>query len=182
MSHQPYENYLFSQEPLNSEQQHQFDSHLQECEQCSSLARAVAGLEEVFINSSTPDPEPGFTQRWQMRLKEYRYKQQQRKLWFMTVGLFSLAGLILLLIFLYHLQDINIAYELSHLIARVSRCVAEIRYSVNMLRSITRSLPFIIPIVFLFIATTIVAFTALTLTWFRAIIRLYSPIQERGNL
>ena len=182
MSHQPYEYFLFTKEPLNAEQQHQLNLHLQECEYCNALTGALADLEEVFINSSAPEPAPGFTIRWQARLKENHDKQQRRKLWFMTIGLFALAALMLLFIFLYHLQYINIAYELSHLIARVSRFAAEVRFSVKMFHSITSTLPFVIPIILFLSASTLLAITVLTLTWLRAIIRLYSPIQERGNL
>lgn len=182
MSHQPYEAYLIRREPLSSEQQHELNCHLNECETCSTLAGALVNLEDVFINSRTPEPAPGFTQRWQARLAGYRQKRQNRNLWLMTIGLFSLAGFIMLLLFLFHLQNLNIGYELSLMIARISRFVAEVRLSVNMFRSITSALPLIIPIMFLLIASALLSVTALTLTWFRAIIRLYSPIQERGNL
>ncbi len=182
MSHQPYEGFLFKKEPLNANQQHLLSLHLQECEYCSSLACALANLEEAFINSPATEPAPGFTNRWQTCLIEFRQKRQKRNLWLMTIGLFSLSGFILLFIFLYHLQYINIAYELSHLIARVSRFTAEVRFTVNMVRSITSTMPVMLPIMFLLTASTLFAITALTLTWLRAIIKLYSPIQKRGNL
>ncbi len=182
MSHQPYEEYLFRKEPLNAEQQHQLNSHLKDCEHCSSLAGTFANLEEMFTNSPTPEPTPGFTQRWHVRLKEYRTKQQRRNLWFMTIGLFFLSGLILLFLFFYHIQFINVAYELSLLIARVSRFAAEVRFSINMFRSVSSTLPLAIPIILLLTTSTLLAFTALTITWFRVIVRLYSPIQKRGNL
>lgn len=182
MSHQPYERFLFSKESINNEQQTQLNHHLQDCDDCHTLASALVRMEELFSNTPTPQPAPGFTQRWQSRLVETNKKRQNRNLWLMTFGLLSLAGVILLLLFLLHLASINMAYELSQLIARVSRLTAQVRYSFNIIRSITSNLPSIMPILILLTPSTFLAITALILTWFRAIIKLYSPIQERGKL
>lgn len=182
MSHQPYERFLFTKEALNNKQQNQLKHHLQECDNCHTLADALVSLEDLFSNSPTPQPAPGFTQRWQSRLVESHQKRQNRNLWLMTFGLFMLAAVILLFIFFLHLPFINMAYELSQFIARISRITAEVRYSFNIIRSITSNLPFIIPIIILLTPSTFLAITALIFTWFRAIIKLYAPIQERGKL
>jgi hypothetical protein len=182
MSHQPFETFLLSKETINAQQQQQLDRHLTSCEPCSTLAAALTDLDELFANSPAPNPAPGFTQRWQVRLSAYRQKRQNRNLWFMAIGLFSLAWLIILLILTYHLQSINLAYELSQWIARASRLTAEVRSSLNLFHSLINFLPFMIPIMLVFGSGTLLALTALTLTWFSAIFKLYSPIRERGNL
>ena len=182
MSHQPYERIIFTKEALPKEQQNQLNLHLQDCENCHTLAYALGSLEKLFSNSPTPSPAPGFTQRWQSRLNERHNKQQIRNLWLMTFGLFTLAGVILLCLFFLHLPYINMAYELSQLIARISRLAAEVRNSFTIIRSITSDLPFIIPVILLITPSTLLAITALIFAWFKAIIKLYSPIQERGKL
>jgi len=181
MSHQPYETFLFSNETINAQQQQQLDRHLARCEPCSSLAAALTDLDELFSNSPALDPAPGFTQRWQVRLSADHQKRQNRNLWLLTIGLFVLAWLIIVFILTYHLQYINLAYELSQLIARVSRFTAEVRSSLSLFRSLINTLPFMIPIMLVFGSGTLLALTALTLTWFSAIIKLYSPIQKRGK-
>lgn len=182
MSHQPYETYLFSEADINAEQQQQLDLHLRQCDHCSTLAAALADLDKAFNNSPTPEPAPGFTERWHILLSEHRQKRQSRSLWLMTIGLFTCAVLILTFILIYHLQHINWAYELSQFVARLSLFTAEIRFSIYFFRSLSNILPFIIPIMLVFGTGTLFAVTALILFWFRTIIRLYSPIQERGNL
>jgi len=182
MSHQPYERFLFTKEALNQEQQNKLNHHLQECDNCLTLAEALANLEELFSSSPTPQPAPGFTQRWQSRLLESDQKRQNRNLWLMTFGLFALAGAILLFLFFLHLPFINMAYEVSQLIARISLITAEVRSSLNIIRSITSNLPFIIPIIILLTPSTFLAITAVLFAWFRAVFKLYSPIQERGNM
>jgi hypothetical protein len=182
MSHQPYETFLFSKETLNAQQQQQLNWHLTSCEPCGALAAALIDLDELFTNSPAPNPASGFTQRWQARLSAYRQKRQKRNLWFMTIGLFSLGWLIILLILTYHLQSINLAYELSQWIARASRLIAGVRSSLNLFYSLTNVLPLMIPIMLVFGSGTLLALTALTITWFNAIFKLYSPLRERGNI
>lgn len=182
MSHQPYENFLFSEETINSEQKQMLELHLGECEYCSSLVDAMTNLEELFSSCPAPDPAPGFTQRWQARLNEYRQKRHSRNLWLMTMGLFTLAGFIILLVLTYHLQNFNLVYEFSHGIARASRFIAEVRSSLSLFRSLVTTLPFIIPIILVSGSGTLLALSILTITWFLTIIKLYSPIQERDNL
>lgn len=182
MSHQPFESLLFAEQPLSAEQQNSLEAHLKECNHCSELADALMHLEETFAASIAPPPAPGFSQRWLSRLSAKRLERQTRNLWLMTIGLFSCATLILLVIALLNINQLNWAYELSQFIARVSVVAAQMRQIVHIIQLITSTLPFIAPVLLIFGIGALFAVSALVVTWFSSIVNLYSPIKERGNL
>lgn len=177
MSHQPYESYLFSGETLSSDQQNRLAAHLLACEQCAHLAHAMTHLDVTFSNSTTPSPTPGFTDRFQARLTAHRQESQSRNLWLMAFGLFALAGLIILIIMLLHLNQINWAYELTQFIARTSLLAAQARQFLNLLKPLRSALPLFIPIMLIMMTTTLALIGVIFVTWLKSIIRLYSPIK-----
>lgn len=182
MSHQPYETFLLSSEALDNNQRQQLDAHLSECEQCSALACALASLDETFSHSTMPMPAPGFTQRWQTHLAEYRQKRQVRNLWLMTFGLFTLTSLIVFTIALLNLIHINWAYQLSQWIARASLFAAQVRQCFTLFTTLSNTVPGTVPVVIIVFAIGVLfSIFILSLTWFGTMIRLYSPITERGN-
>lgn len=181
MSHQPYETFLFSSEALNKDQKQQLDIHLRDCEQCSALSYTLASVDEAFSRSETPLPAPGFTRRWQAHLTEYRQKRQVRNLWLMTLGSFSLTSLIVMIIALLNLININWAYQLSQSIARVSLFAAQVRQCFTLFSSLSNTLPVVVPVIILLGTGAVFTIFILSITWFGSIIRLYSPIRERGH-
>jgi anti-sigma factor RsiW len=182
MSHQPYETFLFTDEPLTLEQRQSLDSHLMECARCRALAGALLSVNQALATNPAPAPAPGFTQRWYARLSEHRHERQQRNLWLLTLGLFALAGLILLILGLLHLLHFNWAYGFSQFIANFSLFAARLRHISSIMRSLTESLPLILPMMILFGIGTVLAASALTVTWFSSLIRLYSPIDIKGQI
>ena len=181
MSHQPYETYLFSGEMISADQQSSLAAHLLTCEQCSHLAHAITHLDQAFSNSPAPSTPLGFTERFQTRLTAYRQKRQVRNLWLMTICLFAFASLIGLTMILLNLYHFNWAYELSQSIARVSLLAAQIRQVMTIIKSLVNALPVAVPMLFLFGTAAVFGICTLVITWFSTIIRLYSPIHERGN-
>jgi predicted anti-sigma-YlaC factor YlaD len=178
MSHQPFENYLFSGETLSVDQQSLLDAHLMACEGCTQLARAMAHLDVAFSISTAPLPAPGFTDRFQARLTAHRQKRQSRNLWLMVLGLFALAGLSISIILLLHLNQINWTYELTQFIARASLLTAQTRQCLNLLKPFRSALPLLIPLMLLLMTTSLAFAGALFVFWFQSIIRLYSPVQK----
>lgn len=182
MSHQPYETYLFSGEPLNPDQQSSLEAHLLTCEGCAHLAHAMDHLDQAFFNSTAPSPKPGFTDRFQVRLAARRQERQTRNLWLMTIGLFTLAGLIISTILLLHLNQINWAYELTQFIARTSLLAAQIRQFLNFLKPLRVALPLFIPFMLTLMTTALASISVIFVIWFQSLIKLYTPVQERGPL
>jgi anti-sigma factor RsiW len=182
MSHQPYETYLFSGETLSTDQQSCLDAHLMACERCNQLARAMTHLGVTFSNNPAPSPTPGFTDRFQARITAHRQEQQNRKLWLMAIGLFALAGLIISLITLLHLNQTNWAYDLTQFIARTSLLAAQTRQFLNLLKPFRSALPLFLPLMLMLMTSALAFISVLFVIWFRSIIKLYSPVQERGHL
>ena len=178
MSHQPFESWLMSDEELTPQQDQSLAFHLQECEDCRELSNALHQVTSIFTSSIDPVPAPGFAQRWQQQLIIHRYQRQQRRMWLMTISLFSIAGIILtVLLFLNH-QTINWVYELSQFIANFSLAAARVNQAWNILRSFSGALPVLIPIVLVLGFGLFSAVSVMIIVWFRSLIRLYKPIEE----
>ena len=180
MSHQPFENWLFLDDAIEPEQSEALQSHLDQCEQCRQLSTALDQVIETISNSETPEPSPGFAERWYQHLAVHRQKQQERRIWLLVLGLFGLACLILLGLFFINLTNFNWSYGLGQFIANVSLTASRGRQLVHLARSITRAFPIIIPITLIFGVGSLSATFALLITWFSSIIRLYQPVKERG--
>ncbi len=80
MSHQPFEDWLFSDEPLDTQQEQTMQNHLDECERCQNLSHALDQVGEIFEFSTTPEPSPGFTQRWFERLNVAQEQRQIKRM------------------------------------------------------------------------------------------------------
>jgi len=100
MNHQPYRDWLLSEEQLSVEQSLVLQEHLRTCESCSQIESAWKELEGVIQRSARQvEPASGFTERWQARLAEHQYHQQKLRGW-LTIGVTSLivTSLLVLLI------------------------------------------------------------------------------------
>ncbi|MEA3350965.1 MAG: zf-HC2 domain-containing protein [Chloroflexota bacterium] len=75
MKHQPFETWLLLDDPLEPEQIQALDDHLRTCQHCRQLRDAWAGAAALLHDAPAPEPAPGFTQRWQERLKKDRRKE-----------------------------------------------------------------------------------------------------------
>lgn len=90
MSHQPYESWLFSEEPLMPEQVRVLNAHLEACASCRQLSIAWEELRSLFQDASVEMPVEGFTDRWQARVaslsaEENYWKQKRMSWWFFSL-------------------------------------------------------------------------------------------------
>lgn len=89
MSHQPFETWLLSEEPLSTEQAQALRDHLRECPACQQVDASWAGTRQLFRAAPPAAPAPGFTARWQARQAEQqaqRYRRQTMALLGFTAG------------------------------------------------------------------------------------------------
>lgn len=178
MNHQPFENWLLSDEPLDEEQQEALKTHLSECKTCNELADALTQIEETFASPTAPAPASGFVQRWHNRLSLARRQQQQRRMWLVTLGLFCAAGLILLTLFLLNINHVNWLYEISQVFANFTLFAARINQVLRVTKTLLRELPILIPIILIFGVGSISAIATLIVTWISSMIRLYKAPNE----
>jgi predicted anti-sigma-YlaC factor YlaD len=182
MSHQPFEKWLFSEESLEPEQSESLNAHLDQCEDCREMSMAFDQVIDVISTSRSPDPAPGFTQRWYQHLSAYRQKRQQQRIWLIVLGVFAIATLILLALFFLNLTNFNWTYGLGQFIANFSLVAARGSQVLRAARSITSAFPILIPIMIVFGVGSLSAAAALTVTWFSSIIKLYQPVKEGVHL
>ncbi len=67
MSHDPYDEWLLTDEELTEEQRQELDAHLETCEECRQIASAWQAVETRLLSVPEAVPDPGFTQRWQVQ-------------------------------------------------------------------------------------------------------------------
>lgn len=98
MSHQPYSDWmqLALDGDLKPEQRAQLDTHLQVCAQCAALWRALGEVETLFSTAPVVSPRPGFTNRFNARLRQQR---SQPRVWLGVFVLgFSVVGAAVILL------------------------------------------------------------------------------------
>lgn len=91
MNHQPFEDWLLNDKPLDPNQKLQIETHLQTCRYCSALVGSEKALRSVKMAS----PSAGFAARFQARLALQRAAERRRKWWGSI--LFTAGGLALLM-------------------------------------------------------------------------------------
>src|SRR5512147_2388548 len=91
MNHQPFEDWLLADKPMNSKQKLELDAHLRVCSYCAALAETGRALRSV----KTVSPVAGFTARFQVRLAAQKAADRRRRWWGSV--LFTFGGLIVLM-------------------------------------------------------------------------------------
>ncbi len=91
MNHQPFEDWLLNDKPIQPKQKLELDAHLRMCNYCAALAETGRALQSVKKVS----PAAGFAARFQQRLVLQRAVERRRRLW--GAVLFTFGGLVILL-------------------------------------------------------------------------------------
>ncbi len=111
MNHQPFETWLFSEEPLTDEDQRKLQEHLEICEQCQELNTAWSDIESLISESPPAEPVPGFVNRWQARLDADRRIETLMKhrwqSWIMVVLILNILGITFIFLSLQVSSRIN---------------------------------------------------------------------------
>jgi hypothetical protein len=99
MNHQPFRDWLLSDDHLSAVQIKELQNHLDTCESCSHIESSWKEVELALRKSSQVEPASGFTVRWQEHLAEYQLHQQSRNSWLtiMVTALIATSLLVLLI-------------------------------------------------------------------------------------
>jgi hypothetical protein len=148
MNHQPFEEWLLSDEPLDETQTQSLQAHLDQCQECAPLAQAWKAVRYELAQAPEAAPKPGFTQRWQVRQAQRRFERQRRLAWLGT-GLNLLAGFAIfiglnadmLAGFSLHTMFISWFYTVASLMARAGQIQRLVVYALqNVPPAVTVSL------------------------------------------
>jgi hypothetical protein len=172
MSHQPFETWLLSEEPLDPEQEKALKKHLSTCQQCAALSQAVKNVDDLMTSINNLQPAPGFTQRWHHRLQSHQQLSQQRKVLSFTLSAFALANLIFLALILINFANINPSYQLGQFIASFSLVAARTRQFWAAISNLIDAFPILIP-AFALSGLSLFAFgMVLIITWLTSMVNL----------
>lgn len=75
MNHRPFEDWLLDDHHLDPQQQRDLQNHLRDCVSCSAIAESNLALRGTRMLS----PQPGFTDRFAVRLARRRREQRWRQ-------------------------------------------------------------------------------------------------------
>jgi hypothetical protein len=102
MSHQPFETWLLSSEPLSAEQDRALQEHLAVCQFCQQLSTAWSDVQNLIQMVPPVQPAGGFAARWQARLAGESFqalrKQQRRQSWWVLLAATGIASLLFTLL------------------------------------------------------------------------------------
>jgi hypothetical protein len=95
MNHQPYKNWLLSEETLTPEQTKSLQAHLSTCQTCRQVQSSWIDVQRLFENAAQVAPADGFAQRWKIRLAAEKRKKQRHNAW-IFFGVTASIALVLL--------------------------------------------------------------------------------------
>ncbi len=150
MKHQPFENWLLFDDPLAPDQAQALEEHLQVCEQCQGLQQSWHGVASLFQESPDLDPSPGFSDRWQARLKqEDQGLQEARHRWHSWITLILFANGVSILSVLLGMTFFNTFDSLTEFLLvwvyRLTSLLTVINIFQNLLAIMVRTIPGLLP-------------------------------------
>ncbi len=111
MDHKPYESWLVADEALLPDQKLSLQEHLETCEACSQLQSSWKEVEGIFEEKLFLYPQPGFTERWQLRLADElnleSEKEQLRSTWMFLAATTGTAFMVLVVLSIRFLSTIQ---------------------------------------------------------------------------
>jgi hypothetical protein len=107
MNHQPFENWLLSEEPLSTEDAQALSEHLRTCEICRTRQSTWSAMSQLIRSTPALSPAPGFATRWHERLTESRRIAHRRQVGILLFIMASIASMLLILIGTQAVQMMN---------------------------------------------------------------------------
>ena len=108
MNHQPFENWLLSEDPLSEDDERALQEHLMVCDQCGELENAWLDISNLFAEVPEVEPAPGFVNRWQSTLEaDQAAIKVMRHRWQSWIVLVLIANGAALALLLYGVQFFN---------------------------------------------------------------------------
>jgi hypothetical protein len=150
MNHQPFENWLLSEDPLSPEDALALAAHLETCDDCREIQDAWLGVVDLFQEVPDLEPAPGFAHRFQERLAvERQVETSARHRWQSMILLILIgnviAGLVLLLATQFLSTFENPLSLLLSGVYRLASFVASVNVYQNIVLTLFRTITSIVP-------------------------------------
>jgi len=173
MNHQPFEDWLLSDEPIDQEQEANLRQHLNDCPQCTTLSQALQSVEQEMARTPQVSPASGFTERWQARLAA-KLAQQQRRLVWCAIG-FSLSAALGIFLALNwnRLASLSFSKLLALALYSITLTFARIGSAQVLFKLLLEDVNPVIPIAFVALFAT--SLSVLCLVWIVTMWKIYIP-------
>ncbi len=167
-SHQPYEDWLFSEDPLTSEQSQALQQHLESCAACRQLQSSWNSMVQLFTPALQASPEPGFAARWQERQALESLRSHRRQTWIMLLLTAAITAFFLLLLAVQVFQALRSPYDiLMYLASRVISLFALADTTTDFFSTLSRVIPGIVPLPLIIVVSG--GLSLLCVLWFVSI-------------
>jgi len=171
MSHELYESWLVSEQPLTLEQKDELKSHLQSCPRCRQIAAGWRSARTQMTKSGLASPTPGFNLRWQQTLAERRLQKQTKNTRWLLLALVVSSAISLTALVLFLSNSLAIVDWWLHTTLTVERTFGWLKQISLLVQSWLGGLPsFLPPAVIILILSA--GFTFLLLLWVSIVKRL----------
>ncbi len=163
MNHQPFKDWLLSDEPLEAQQSQALQQHLHECADCRQIENAWADASALMRRAAFAAPAPGFTARWQERLAAQRLQAQRKQAW-VAIAVTAAIAFALVVLFGTHVLDL-LASPASLLLAWIARLASLLSvYGIlqEVFYALSRVTP-LVPVIGIFFAVGFICF--LSVAW-----------------
>jgi hypothetical protein len=151
MNHQPFENWLLSEEPLSEDDERIMREHLLNCDQCRELEDSWLDIANLFADIPEVEPSPGFVNRWQATLESdqaaIKAMRQRWQSWIVLVLIANGAAMALLMmgVQLFNTYDSFSDWVLSW-VYKIATAMVLANGFRNAFTTLFRTLPQLIPI------------------------------------
>lgn len=148
MKHQPFEDWLFSSEPLAPSETAALQAHLQNCDSCRQLSGAWIEVEDWLKRSPVVAPASGFVNRWQDRLaaeQQRLHRRQSLAMLGFSIGAAFLLFSSLVILTLPLLKEPNVLFWTS--LYRLMSIFSVANTASDFLIGLGRSLPAGVPLI-----------------------------------
>lgn len=141
MNHQPYENWILDEEPINSEERDSLKQHLKECPACFKLYHSWSKV-QTEIKTTPVQPAPaGFMRRWKYEFASRQREQERRQARTLFISLASGAGAILIALAIILLPDFSVISLLVRFLTTVVKLFSGIESIVSISKNLINSAP-----------------------------------------
>jgi hypothetical protein len=151
MNHQPFENWLLSDEPLSSDDTQALQEHMEACEDCRELQDSWQGVMSLIETTAPMEPAAGFVTRWQEHLEADRQlallSRQRWQSWIMLILVTNVASLLLFILGagVFSIVESPVEIILAG-VYRLTSAVMLFNTAQNILGTLMRTLISIVPI------------------------------------
>jgi hypothetical protein len=183
MNHQPFENWLFSEEPLPADDERELRGHLTDCDQCSGLENAWMDVDRLFAEVTEVEPAPGFINRWQATLEANRMAEKAiRQRWQSLIFLVAIANFAVIALALVGIQLFNTYSSLTEWVMswvyKAATMIVLVNGFGNAFVTISRTIPQLIPTGWWAAIAVTLGFS--TIVWIVSVTKL-SSLQRRTS-